>query len=279
MSLIITQNYFLKDPFTDEPLSNARIGYKTLWRADGASVSASSEQAGFPVSSTTNELTYEFWRPQTLPASWDLNLTTPGVANYLGIASHSLDGSKIKLQVNNGGWQDITQFFLVDDKTPIMILFDRVTSTQFRILIEDGEIPSIGVVFIGETLEMQRPIYGGHSPINLSRQTTISGNISERGQWLGRSLVREGVETSFSFENLTAEWYRENFDPFAEYATQAFGTFFIAWRPIKYPKEVGYCWTNSDIKPNNSSKRDLMDVDFNVQGQLDFTSPKREDYA
>ncbi len=279
MSLIITNAYLLQEPFEDQPLNHARIGYRTLWRAEGSTVTASSEQEGFPVSASLNELTYEFWRPESLPATWELNLSSPRNADYLGIASHTLKGLNIILEYdNNGVWEEITQF-TPDENDPIMVLFEQVETTKFRLTINGSEIPSIGVIFIGQTLQMLRPIYGGHSPIKLSRSTEIEPNRSERGQWLGRSLVRKGVSASYSWDNLSDIWYRNFFDPFVEYATQSRGTFFIAWRPGKYPKEVGYCWTLSDIEPVNTGVRNLMSVEMDVVGQIDFETPKVSDYA
>jgi len=151
-----------------------------------------------------------------------------------------------------------------------MFLFERERKNRWRIRITGDTVPTIGVIFIGRTLEMQRAIYGGHSPITLSRVTKRTPVNSESGNNLGLSVVRRGVSTSFSWNNLTAQWYRNNFDPFVRYATQSAGTFFIAWRPSKYPNEVGYCWVDAnDITPSNNGTRNLMDVTMPVKGHVD----------
>ena len=280
MSVIIANNLILSPPEDAPPLTHARIGYRTIWRKAGATVTASSEEADFPASAAAQELTYEFWRPTSLPATWEVDAGEPVTVDYCGIASHTLAGNTVEVQYFDGDdWQTVSDVVTGDD-TPLMFLFGPVEAQRWRIQISDGDVPSVGVVFFGQTLAMQRSIYGGHSPLNLSRSTTREPNRSDRGQWLGLSLVRRGISTDFSWQHLTAAWYRANFDPFVEYATQSRGTFFIAWRPVRFPAEVGYCWVDQDdVQPSNMGQRDLMQVDMTVRGQLAFETPDVERFA
>ena len=280
MSVIIDNNLILSPPEDAPPLTHARIGYRTIWRKPGATVTASSEETDFPASAAAQELTYEFWRPTSLPATWEVDAGEPVTVDYCGIASHTLAGNTVEVQYFDGDdWQTVSDVVPGDD-TPLMFLFEPTEAARWRIRISGGDVPSVGVVFFGRTLAMQRSIYGGHSPLNLSRSTTREPNRSDRGQWLGLSLVRRGVSTDYSWQNLTAAWYRENFDPFVEYATQSRGTFFIAWRPNKFPDEVGYCWVDQDdIQPSNMGQRDLMQVDMTVRGQIAFETPDVERFA
>ena len=282
MSVIIANNLILSPPEDAPPLTHARIGYRTIWRKAGATVTASSEEADFPASAAAQELTYEFWRPTSLPATWEVDAGEGVTVDYCGIASHTMgsSGNAVAIQYHDGtDWQTVQELKPASDNT-FMLLFEPTIARRWRIRLSDGAAPSIGVVFFGRTLAMQRSIYGGHSPLNLSRSTTREPNRSDRGQWLGLSLVRRGVSTDFSWQHLTAAWYRANFDPFVEYATQSRGTFFIAWRPSKFPDEVGYCWVDQDdIQPSNMGQRDLMQVDMTVRGQIAFETPDVERFA
>ena len=281
MSVIIDNNLILSPPEGAQPLTHARILYRTIWRKSGATVTASSEQSDFPADMAANELTAFYWRPTELPATWEVDAGEPVTVNACGIGAHTLAGKVIEVQQYDGDdWQTIDDFS-PGTNDPLLFLFDDVEAERFRIRISgSGDMPSVGVIFFGQALQMQRPIYGGHSPLPLSRSTTREPNRSERGQWLGMSLVRRGVQTNYDWSNLTAAWYREHFDPFVEYATQSRGTFFIAWRPQDYPAEVGYCWFDQDdIQPNNSGTRDLMDVSMTVRGQLGFETPDVERFA
>lgn len=280
MPVIIDSNLILSPVAEDRPLTHARIGYRTIWRRPSATISASSEEVDFPASAAAHELTYEFWRPASLPATWEVDAGDPVMVDYCGIASHTLSGKAVEIQYHDGAdWVTVSEV-VPGDNTPLMFLFEPTEAARWRIRIDGGDVPSVGVIFFGRTLQMQRSIYGGHSPLNLSRSTTREPNRSDRGQWLGLSLIRRGVSTSFSWQNLTAAWYREHFDPFVEYATQSRGTFFIAWRPQTFPDEVGYCWVDQDdIEPSNQGQRDLMQVDMTVRGQLPFETPAVERFA
>ena len=275
MSVIIDNNLILSPPVDAQPIRHARILYRTIWRKSGATIDASSEQDGFPASALTNELTYEFWRPESLPATWEVDAGELSAVNGVGIASHTLgsSGSAVYVEYDDGGWQEAAALAPGTDR-PIFFLFETIEANRWRIRIEGDATPSVGVLFFGEVLQMYRPIYQGHSPLPLSRETVREPNRSERGQWLGISVTRRGVGTDFSWDNLPALWYREHFDPFAEYASQGPGTFFIAWRPSQFPQEVGYCWLDQDdIQPSNSGPRDLMSVSMSVRGQLGFEAP------
>lgn len=247
------------------PLSHARIGYHTF--VPDSTITASTEAAGFPASAVALSMTYEMWKPTALPATITFDAGDGVEANYIGIASHTLGNSGASVELehspDNSSWTSFDHRAFADDST-FMLLFTKVQARYWRLTITGSVIPEIGVVYIGEVLEMQRMIYGGHSPGTLSRQTEIRPTRSEGGQFLGRSIIRQGFATSFQWENLKAQWYRTNFDPFVESARTE--PFFIAWRPEDFPLEVLYCWTNSDISPTNQGVRDFMSVGFSVQG-------------
>jgi hypothetical protein len=119
---------------------------------------------------------------------------------------------------------------------------------------------------MGQALTMQRRIYQGHTPLTLSRDTELSNNVSEGGQYLGRSIIRKGASTSAQWTHLNASWYRANFDPFVKSART--NPFFIGWRPLQYPNELGFVWTDSDIAPQNTGPRDFMSVGVNFRGLI-----------
>lgn len=247
------------------PLTHSRIGYDTFTLTGTAT--ASSSQTDFPADAPLNSLTYEYWRPNTMPATWTLDAGSSKTANYFGIASHSLGSSGCSIVIasspDNSTWTTIDSLTPTDD-SPIMFLFANRTARYWRISISGGSAPSIGVVYVGSVLEMMRPCFAGLSPINLSRITTIRPNKSEGGQWLGRSIIRNGSAMSVQYNNLGGQWYRTYFDPFVESARSA--PFFYAWRPLDYPDAVGYVWTEKDIAPKNSTNRDLMTVTFAMTG-------------
>lgn len=247
------------------PLTHARIMYQNL--IPDSEVTGTTEAAGFEADAVQSYDTYDRWLPTELPATITFQFTQIESLDYVFIASHNLGSTGSALVVEHSldavVWTEAAPERIPGDNTPLAFLFDEVEALYMRITINSAlEIPRIGVVMAGKALAMERPIYQGHSPINLSRQTDIRPTRSEGGQWLGRSVVRKGFSTSYDWSNLTAAWYRANFDPFVQAArSQPFG---IAWRPEKFPDEVAYAWTNDDIQPTNSGPRNLMSVGFSI---------------
>ena len=247
------------------PLSHSRIGHQTYTRSGTATASTSA--VDFPAIAALNPLTYEFWRPTALPATWTLDAGSSVSGNYIGIASHTLgtSGCTITIQgsTNNSTYTTIDSITPTDN-SPIMFLFGSVSYRYWRLSITGSAIPSVGVVYIGTVLEMLRPCYGGLTPISLSRDTVIRPNRSEGGQWLGRSVIRSGSSMKVGYTNLENNWVRTTFKDFIDDAVVY--PFFFAWRPDNYPEDVGYVWVQDDIKPSNMGRNSLMQVTFDMSG-------------
>lgn len=261
--IVISQNFYLAPGVM--PLTHARIGWQTFTRDVTATVSSAA--AGFPALALRNSLTYEHWQASSMPATaaWDAGVARD--VDYLGIASHTIGSSAatvaVEYSTNGVDWTVVAETTPADDE-PLMFIFGVVTARYWRIRLTGSTAPFIGAVYIGKLLEMMRPIYGGHTPINLSRDTVIRPQISQAGQWLGRAIVRKGLSTTASWKHLDANWYRTYFDPFVESAREY--PFFFAWRPADHPDEVAYCWVGGDIAPSNMGIRNLMEVSVTMEG-------------
>jgi len=281
MAVIISNALLNSNP--GEPLTHARIGYRSFSRASGASVSASSATTNNPAVAATIENTFEFWQPSSLPATLEINAGQTRTATYMGVGVHDMgsNGNTVEAQYYDGSsWQTISSWTPGNDD-PVMFLFQPTDAQRWRIRISGGAAPFIGAFFVGEALEMERAIYGGHSPVRWSRTTKRTPSNSESGNYLGLSVVRRGVSTDYGWSNLTYDWYKANFDPFVEYATQGPGMFFLAWRPMSNPIHTVYGWiSGNDITPSNNGTRDLMDVSISVRGYVDDPeTTNRERYS
>jgi hypothetical protein len=249
--------------FNTEPLNHARIVYENL--ALGITPTASSSAAGRPAIAATYPTTYEYWTPTTLPATWSVDLGSAKNVDSIGMVGDML-GCTVAVQysTNNSTWVTVDTRTVVTDRIN-MFLFLSVSARYWRVSVS-VQIPRISVIYIGTALAMQRPIYQGHTPLTLSRTTDLSNNVSEGGQYLGRSIIRTGAESSAAWSNLRADWYRANFDPFVRAARTA--PFFFGWRPAQYPAELGFVWTDKDIAPDNSGPRNFMSVDMGFKGLI-----------
>lgn len=262
MSVFIGSGLVLSSINPDDPgaANYARIGYQTYGRT--GTWAASTEAVDRPALQLKYAQTTKFWQP-TASTSWvKLDIGSAETVDYVGLV-----GMYAGIQIDLEYSFDDVSWTTVDSRIPanndaIMYLFSEVTARYWRLSFSGG-IPSLAVAYVGQALVMQRGVYGGHSPAKLSRSTGYTTNITETGQFAGRSIVKKGYNTSISWDNLTANWYRANFDPFVKSARSY--PFFIAWRPSTFPDEIVYAWTNSDIKPTNQGQRDLMDVSVDME--------------
>ena len=249
----------------------ARIGYRSILIA--ANLSGTAGATGFPMSAIVNPATYERYTPSALPAEIVCDAGAAVSVDYVGIAAHNLGslGCTVYLESSpdNAAWTTRLTMVPADDTT-IVGLITSVSARYWRLRITGTTAPTIGIVYLGQVLAMQRNLYGGHTPLNLARITAVRPVMSETGQWLGATQERKGFATSFAWKNLTAAWYRANFDPFVATNPRA-RPFFIAWRPKTFPAETGYCWATDDIKPSNTGTKDLMEVGMSVEGFSDRT--------
>jgi len=257
--MIYIQTGFAPDP----DLSHARIGYQNL--AFGVTPIASTSAAGHPAIAATYPTTFEFWTPTALPATWTLDFGGAKTVDYLGMVG-DMNGCTVALQssTDNSTWTTQETRTGLTDRINLFFI-TPITARYWRLSITVA-IPRLAVAYIGQALAMERKIYQGHTPLTLSRETELSNNISEGGQYLGRSIIRKGASTSAEWQHLKADWYRANFDPFVESAREY--PFFIGWRPQQYPTELGFVWTGGDIAPENTGPRNFMSVGMSFRGLI-----------
>ena len=248
------------------PLNHARIGYKN--NVPDATVTPSTEEAGFEADSVQNQLTYELWRPTAMPADIVIDMGSAKAFNYIGLAAHTLGTESVSLTASYSS--DDISYTAIDptaapsDDNALMLLFDEVTFRYVKLEFTGATVFSLGVVYIGQTLDMYRPFYSGHTPDSMGRMTTVKPTKSVAGQWLGRSIIRNGFNNGYEWKNIPVDWYRTNVDPFAV-AAQRF-PFFIAWNALEEPEDCLYAWTSKDISPALQGARDLVSFGFDVEG-------------
>lgn len=247
---------------------NPRIGWHNLATAEN--VSADEQADGEPVANIANPATYLRWRGTTTDEqSVQVTLSAAADVNYFAIAKHNLgsSGATIQFQSSTDGstWDDVTSPIVLNTDYVVIYEFDAVFAQYFRLLITPGsEPPSIAVLYLGEILILQRRIYVGHTPLPYGRRTTVSNGRSESGEFLGRVLRRQFLESSVDMQNLTPTWYRQYMEPFIEAATTR--PFFWCWRPSSYPDECGYAWLSDDVKMQNARANGMVSASFSMQG-------------
>lgn len=262
MSVVISNQIVTGQITLDQPLTHARIGYQSV--LPNAVITGTVGLTGFPLSNLKNPATYERYRPSSIPATINIDCGSVVAVDYFAMQSSGVDSVQIYSSANGTNYTLEMQYNIANANRASMAILSEKTFRYWRIVVS-GNNPDIRAMKLGKALAMQRPIYGGHSPVTLSPIYSVRPTLSEKGQFLGSSVQRKGFSTSYQWGNLTANWYRDNFDAFVKSAPQA-NPFFIAWRPITHPDEVAYCWSTGNISPKNTGTRDLMEVSLSVEG-------------
>ena len=254
------------DPLADWdnlPLSHDRIGYQNLLTTSSAG------------GDSGNALTPNTFLRWTDPAGTMTTTFRPpagAMMDYVAIGGHNLGtvfGVTVTVSVNSTFAGPFTAIGSArpEDDTALFFMFERQTVREVKVEIEGGTDREVALVYAGIALQMFQPIYGGHSPLELSSATDYQDSKSESGQFLGRTIKRRGTRTTFSYSHLDPQWYREYFQPFVEAAKNK--PFFIRFRPDLY-ETAGLVHTTGNIRPSNmGGGHDLMQVSFDVMGHAD----------
>lgn len=254
----------LSKPESTTSLRNARIGYANLLTA---STTTEAEKMLIPN-------TYERYRPTAGAKTVKFQMSASASINFVGIAAHNAatqDGGvdvTVEYAVTVGG--ALTEIEVVDfvDNGAVMLLFTAVTAQEIAITFNATTLGlEFGIIYAGLALEMQRPILGGVNPINLNSKTEFQSAMSETGQFLGRTITNEGLESSFSWRHLDDQWVRDNFMTFVQSAKRF--PFFLKFRPDLY-EESAFGFTTNDVALSymgGGSK--LMTASFNMKAHAD----------
>jgi hypothetical protein len=251
--------------------SQARIGYENLF-LDGT-VTVTSEATGYPIDNALDWLTYDYWRPtSTASQTVEVALGSAEACDYFGLAAHNFSESQPTIYFeywDGAAWVECIGPAQQTTDAPVMGIFLEVTATKYRFrFLSSAAVPSIGVLTAGKAMQLQRGVQAAHTPITLGQEIQYLDNMSEGGQWLGRSIIATGVETVIDLKHLDADWVRDEFDAF-RVACRKQG-FFWAWAPTDHPTEVAYVWLMQEprpVYPQNGFA--LMDVSLNVRGTWD----------
>lgn len=258
-------------------LNNPVIGWRNV--VTTSTVNADSSTAANPVLNVANPSTYLFWE-SAAPASvlgvqfLTISVNIEGEQDYVAIAGHNFGSANIAVQIEGAtvldssgdpDWMELTPEVMPADDTPMLFRFKKRSYLMLRIRMElTNAAPRIAVVYCGDLLILERRIYVGHQIISFNTTANIVTGRSELGQFLGRLVLGEFSVSQLDLKNLTPLFYRNDFEPFRRNSIEK--PFFFAWRPLKYPFEVGYCWTNGDVRVSNQTANGYMQASLQLQG-------------
>lgn len=254
---LITSGYH---DFANEPLRHARI----LW--DFKPGSASGDGTGAALAA--NDYTAQRWDSAGAGA-WTFEFDANQDVDTFVIAAHNLAGVAVTIATSSattGGFTTRATFTPADN-SPIFVMANTVGGAAFdvrRYQVSVGGAAKVGIIRAGKALQMQRGIYGGHNVALWNRVTEGQQSFSETGQWLGRTMKRLAYANSYEWQHITAPWYRDNFEPFAQ--TLPLKPFAIAGNPEAMPQDVAWGWARGDVSPSNMGVRNFVTMGIDVTG-------------
>ncbi|MCP5073125.1 MAG: hypothetical protein GY947_07500 [Rhodobacteraceae bacterium] len=197
--------------------------------------------------------------------TWELQTWQPQTIDYCCIAGHNLGdwGGTLQVQVDDGagGYTTVIDQ-VISDNEPIYCIFEPQTGDYFRVKLIDSN-PEIAVIRFGTSMQMPHAIYGGHEPLKTARKTTMRSNVSSTGEWLGRTRQRTLLATPYSWNLLSADFVRTQWEPFQRASEDE--PFFLAWRPGEF-SEAGYCSVDGHTPPANTGVAGFMSGSLQVKG-------------
>jgi hypothetical protein len=214
-------------------------------------------------------LTYSVWTTNSATSYLTAQLSGAAACDYCGIAAHDIgtQGGTVAIQHSADGvtWTTAASVTPSDDGV-ILMFFASVSAVYWRVYLTglSGDA-SVGVVSFGEYLELERGPYSGYVPPPFARRVNVYNNMSQGGQFLGRSIVDEGIEGAMTLEALSEAWVRSDLADFLDHTVTR--GWFLSWEPTAYPEDACYVWTPDGQPPRPSySRAGFMAVTIEYMG-------------
>jgi hypothetical protein len=251
------------------PLDTPRIG----WRRITGAITASSAAAGYAAANAATSRTDSFWQPTSTGAQWVINAGSAQTVNYIGVAAHDLgaQGTTIAAQSSTDGVTWTPRLLITPtDNEAVLGLFGSVSAQYWRVLLGSTGIPTIGVIQFGEVTEFPaKCVFAPALSFERTRVAQYQANITEGGQWAGRTRVAVSTQPVMSVTNLPEAWIAQEWDAFARAAETE--PFFIADRPSVYARSVAYAWSGADLRAERA--RSVLAASNNITLSLTGFSP------
>ncbi|MGX7703806.1 hypothetical protein [Methylobacterium sp. Gmos1] len=247
-----------------------RIAYDNL--LERGTVTASSENAAYPVANAYDWLTCDFFKPAAAGTVYiNLTLTMPGSANYLAVYNQDVYkyGGTIGLQYYNGTtWVDATSGVAPANNAPRIVFFDTKTATQWRLVIICTQVFSLGVVSFGQYLALPYGMYLGWAPPRFARATRLTTSLSDGGAFLGRSVLANGIRTTLVVQFVPTAWMEANWLPLVRHIERK--PFFFAPQVVKRPLDVALVWSEDEVPaPTFTHYNGYMGATLNIRGVVE----------
>lgn len=270
MSVYVSDSFVLVEDEAALSLDHPIIGWDNITTPDNVTVT--SAVTGYPVSNVTNPATHLKWKaPSTADHYFTIVTGSRTDLDYVGIAKHNFGDAGIAVSLGyfipGPTWVELVPEHIPADNSPIIMRFVQPLSSPYvQVKMRSvGATPAeVAVLYCGKLLVLPRKLYQGLTPIKFGRNTKATNGKSESGNFLGRIVTQEFVQTKIPLSLISPTYYRNHIDDFLAACQEV--PFFFSWRPETYPTEVGYCFMTNDPVPSNESPHGLISISLEMTG-------------
>jgi hypothetical protein len=264
-----------------------RIAWKNFLCLPGTTVTVSSENASFPHENAYDWNESSYWQPASGGASW-LQCVLPKAqcANYVGLHAttlaanggsydlqYSLDSGTTWTSVFGGPITPTQNFDSLGNPTGMPVQyrsFSPVVASYWRFWMTSSSPSMVGILAFGMDMKMERGCWTGMVPPSLGRSVLVTNSMTVAGKFVGRSVIRKNIQSSFKFEYLTEAFIRGQWMPFVVSAERY--PFFVLWNNVNFPWEAVFAWSSKDIpSPQNQAPGSIryMSVSIDFDGNAE----------
>lgn len=235
-----------------------------------AIVTPSTETADGSAQNALSATTFDFWTPSAVPAFMDVDAAADEVCDCLCIAAHNLGtlNGTVELQQETAPDTYATVAGPISPETddPIILAFDEVDTDGWRIVVTADSPFSIGVIMLGQSLNMLGGVVPDYTPMPQAKNITLQTNKSLNGHYLGSRIAKNEISNRVNFMAQRSDWFEANMPEFVEHFDQG-GTFFFAAAPTKLPDDAAYCWRadGGELRPSYTAGAELVRITMDVE--------------
>lgn len=219
-----------------------------------ATLTASSERAGFVAASAFDWRSTTYWSPTAGAGTHTLTMTFAEAvaADYFAAYRHNLETCEatIVLQYSTDAgstWSDAFTAVSPTDNECVIKTFTQQAATHWKVVVVTANASEcfLGVVAFGRRLTTYRGMPPGFVVPRHARKNQILNSQTEGGQWAGRSIIARGARTEIEMQHVDRAWVRTYWEPFLLHAELR--PFFFSWNHSDYPGDAAFCWLDGDL--------------------------------
>ena len=222
--------------------------------------------------------TYDYWLPDVAGTTAYLSTQiTSQTIGFVGIAAHNLADLSATVAIENSAdgstWADAGAGDHVpasNDPIAFRLPISGNSAPYWRIAVTGltaSDPLYIGVAFFGTELVFPRRFYQGFAPALGATEVQLQSSVSEGGNLVGSSVIRQGQTLQAELGNIAPTFIRgTDFRGFMDHYNAGKPSFF-GWRPEKYSGDLHYTWrAGGTLRPENTGPNELMGFKLQMRG-------------